>query len=55
MQAADFVVTPAIQIAANNTGGGALAGGLLNRLGLGGASDGLKSKDASTGLGGSRY
>ena len=34
MQAADFVMMPAVQIAANNTGGvgGALAGGLMNRF-----------------------
>jgi len=52
MQAADFVMTPAIQIAANNTGGvgGVLAGGLLNRFGLGGVAGGLKFKEASTSL-----
>ena len=52
MQAADFVMTPAVQIAANNTGGvgGALAGGLMNRFGLGGISGGLKFKEASTSL-----
>ena len=52
MQAADFVMTPAVQIAANNTGGvgGALAGGLLNRFGLGGVTGGLKFKEASTSL-----
>ena len=52
MQAADFVMTPAVQIAANNTGGvgGALAGGLLNRFGLGGVAGGLKFKEASTSL-----
>jgi curli biogenesis system outer membrane secretion channel CsgG len=52
MQAADFVMTPAIQIAANNTGGvgGALAGGLLNRFGMGGVTGGLKFKEASTSL-----
>jgi len=52
MQAADFVMTPAVQIAANNTGGvgGAVAGGLLNRFGLGGISGGLKFKEASTSL-----
>ena len=52
MQAADFVMTPAVQIAANNTGGvgGALAGGLLNKFGLGGVSGGLKFKEASTSL-----
>lgn len=52
MQGADFVMTPAIQIAANNTGGvgGALAGGLLNRFGLGGITGGLKFKEASTSL-----
>jgi curli biogenesis system outer membrane secretion channel CsgG len=52
MQAADFVMTPAVQIAANNTGGvgGAVAGGLLNRFGLGGVVGGLKFKEASTSL-----
>ena len=52
MQGADFVMTPAVQIAANNTGGvgGALAGGLLNRFGLGGVVGGLKFKEASTSL-----
>ncbi len=52
MQAADFVMTPAVQIAANNTGGvgGSLAGGLLNRFGLGGVVGGLKFKEASTSL-----
>jgi curli biogenesis system outer membrane secretion channel CsgG len=52
MQAADFVMTPAIQIAANDTGGmgGAVVGGLLNRVGLGGVSGGLKFKEASTSL-----
>jgi len=52
MQAADFVMTPAVQIAANNTGGvgGALIGGALSRLGLGGISGGLKFKEASTSL-----
>jgi curli biogenesis system outer membrane secretion channel CsgG len=52
MQAADFVMTPNVQIAANNTGGigGALAGGLLGRIGLGGVAGGLKFKEASTSL-----
>jgi curli biogenesis system outer membrane secretion channel CsgG len=52
MQGADFVMTPAVQIAANNTGGvgGALAGGLLNKFGLGGVAGGLKFKEASTSL-----
>ena len=55
MQAADFVMTPQVQIAANNTGGigGALAGGLLSRVGLGalgGVAGGLKFKEASTSL-----
>ncbi|MFL6695830.1 MAG: CsgG/HfaB family protein [Vitreoscilla sp.] len=52
MQGADFVMTPAVQIAANNTGGvgGAVAGGLLNRFGLGGVVGGLKFKEASTSL-----
>ena len=52
MQGADFVMTPAVQIAANNTGGvgGALAGGLLNKFGLGGVAGGLKFKEAATSL-----
>jgi curli biogenesis system outer membrane secretion channel CsgG len=52
MQAADFVMTPDIQMADNNTGGitGALGGALLNRVGLGGVSGGLKFKEASTSL-----
>jgi crotonobetainyl-CoA:carnitine CoA-transferase CaiB-like acyl-CoA transferase len=52
MQAADFVMTPNIQIAANDTGGlgGSLAGGLLSRVGLGGLSGGLKFKEAQTSL-----
>jgi curli biogenesis system outer membrane secretion channel CsgG len=52
MQAADFVMSPNIQVAANNTGGigGALAGGLLSRVGLGGLSGGLKFKEAQTSL-----
>ena len=52
MQAADFVMTPNIQIAANNTGGigGALAGGLLSRVGLGGVVGGVKFKEAQTSL-----
>jgi curli biogenesis system outer membrane secretion channel CsgG len=52
MQAADFVMTPAVQIAANNTGGvgGTLIGGALSRFGLGGLSGGLKFKEASTSL-----
>jgi curli biogenesis system outer membrane secretion channel CsgG len=52
MQAADFVMTPAVQIAANNTGGvgGTLIGGALSHFGLGGLSGGLKFKEASTSL-----
>ena len=52
MQAADFVMTPAVQIAANNTGGvgGALVGGALSKFGLGGLTGGLKFKEASTSL-----
>ena len=52
MQAADFVMTPAVQIAANNTGGvgGSLIGGALSRFGLGGVTGGLKFKEASTSL-----
>lgn len=54
IQAADFVMTPAVQIADSNTGGinGAIAGatGLLGRFGLGGLAGGLKFKEASTSL-----
>jgi curli biogenesis system outer membrane secretion channel CsgG len=52
MQGADFVMTPAVQIAANNTGGvgGALIGGALSHFGLGGVTGGLKFKEASTSL-----
>jgi curli biogenesis system outer membrane secretion channel CsgG len=52
MQAADFVMTPAVQIAANNTGGvgAALIGGALSHFGLGGVTGGLKFKEASTSL-----
>ena len=52
MQAADFVMTPAVQIAANNTGGvgGSLVNGALSRFGLGGVTGGLKFKEASTSL-----
>ena len=53
MQAADFVMTPAVQIAANNTGGvgGGLGGLLGGRLGvIGGIAGGLKFKEASTSL-----
>ncbi|MBV8501660.1 MAG: peptidoglycan-binding protein [Paucibacter sp.] len=49
MQAADFVMTPNVQIAANNTGG--VGGFLGGRLGVIGAlAGGLKFKEASTSL-----
>jgi len=49
MQAADFVMTPNVQIAANNTGG--LGGFLGGKLGvLGAIAGGLKFKEASTSL-----
>ena len=52
MQAADFVMTPNIQVSASNTGGvgGAIGGALLGRFGLGGVAGGLKFKEASTSL-----
>jgi curli biogenesis system outer membrane secretion channel CsgG len=53
MQAADFVMTPNVQIAAQTTGGvgGALLGGLGGRLGaLGALAGGLKFREASTSL-----
>jgi curli biogenesis system outer membrane secretion channel CsgG len=54
MQAADFVMTPNVQMTAN-TGGvaGALGGALLSHVGLGtlgGVASGLKFKEASTSL-----
>jgi curli biogenesis system outer membrane secretion channel CsgG len=49
MQAADFVMTPNVQIGASNTGG--LGGFLGGRLGIVGAiAGGLKFKEASTSL-----
>jgi len=49
MQAADFVMTPNVQVASSNTGG--LGGALLGRLGpLGAVAGGLKFKEASTSL-----
>jgi len=55
MQAADFVMTPDVQLAASNTGGvGGAVGGLLgNKLGLpglGAVAGGLKFKEANTSL-----
>jgi len=52
MQAADFVMTPAIQVSSSDTGGvgGAIGGALLGRFGLGGVAGGLKFKEASTSL-----
>lgn len=49
MQAADFVLSPTVQIGAQNTGG--IGGGLLSRFGvLGAIAGGLKFKEASTSL-----
>lgn len=53
MQAADFVMTPVVQIAASDTGGigGGLGGLLGGRLGvLGALAGGLKFKEAETSL-----
>jgi curli biogenesis system outer membrane secretion channel CsgG len=53
MQAADFVMTPNVQVAANNTGGvgGALGGLLGGKLGaISSLAGGLKFKEASTSL-----
>jgi len=49
MQAADFVMTPNVQVAASDTGG--IGGALMGRLGvLGAIAGGLKFKEASTSL-----
>ncbi len=52
MQAADFVMTPNVQIASNNSGGiGGAAAGLLGRFSpLGAVAGGVKFKEASTSL-----
>ncbi len=57
MQAADFVMTPDVQIAASNTGGvGGAVGGVLGRLtggrlpGVGAIAGGLKFKEAGTSI-----
>jgi curli biogenesis system outer membrane secretion channel CsgG len=57
MQAADFVMTPDVQIASSNTGGvGGAIGGLLGRLGhgvgpgIGAVAGGLKFKEAGTSI-----
>ncbi|MFO1217697.1 MAG: CsgG/HfaB family protein [Burkholderiaceae bacterium] len=55
MQAADFVMTPDVQLSASNTGGvGGAVGGLLgNKIGLpglGAVAGGLKFKEAATSL-----
>ena len=55
MQAADFVMTPNVQVSANTGGvGGAVSGligsTLLGKVGLGGVTGGLKFKEASTSL-----
>lgn len=49
MQAADFIMTPNVQVAASDTGG--IGGALFGRLGvLGAIAGGLKFKEASTSL-----
>jgi curli biogenesis system outer membrane secretion channel CsgG len=55
MQAADFVMTPDVQIASSNSGGvGGAVGGLLRRLGapagVGALAGGLKFKEAATSI-----
>lgn len=52
LQAADFVMTPDVQVAASTTGGaGAAVGGLLGRYApIGGLIGGLKFREASTSL-----
>lgn len=52
MQAADFVMTPDVQVAANTTGGvGAAVGSVLRRIpGVGAIGGGLKFKEASTSI-----
>lgn len=55
LQAADFVMTPAIQFSADTGGIGGAVGGLLGRLGgvgayLGGLAGGVKFKEAETTL-----
>lgn len=52
MQAADFVMTPDVQVAASNTGGvGGAVGSVLRRIpGVGAIGGGLKFKEASTSI-----
>jgi hypothetical protein len=51
MQAADFVMTPNVQMSANTGGvGGALGGALLSRVGIAGVAGALKFKEASTSI-----
>lgn len=53
MQAADFVMTPAVQFSGDTGGVGGTVGGLLNRAGLGalsGLAGGVKFKEAETTL-----
>ena len=57
MQAADFVLTPDVQISSSNSGGvGAAVGGVLDRItggrlpGVGGVTGGLKFKEAGTSI-----
>lgn len=52
MQAADFVMTPAIQVSSDNSGGvGGAVGGLLGRfVPIGGLAGGVKFKEASTSI-----
>ena len=57
MQAADFVMTPDVQIASSNSGGvGGAVGGVIGRItggrlpGVGGVTGGLKFKEAQTSI-----
>ena len=53
MQAADFVMTPAVQVSSNDSGGvSGAVGGLLGRYapGLGAVAGGVKFKEASTSI-----
>lgn len=51
MKAADFVLTPAVQISDNNAGGiGGVAGGLLGRRAAGVLGGGVKFKEAQTSI-----
>lgn len=51
MKAADFILTPAVQISDNNAGGiGGVAGGLLGRRAAGIVGGGVKFKEAQTSI-----